>query len=223
MATIAYKDGVIAYDSRCTRGTTITDDDAEKMETVKGVHLLCTGCTCDFDALIAAFFGATASAPVEASGYACDGETLWLIGHDDKTGFWKNRIRPDAGDAIVSGSAFALAAMDMGATAAGVRVLAGRFGRWWSCRMCIAKLQWLSGLRDSFRWGGDQKAAVRNQDRFAIRVTWNRDYMVAICHWDSVDRSAHVLYGQIFRRKPGPLVRRKASRRQLAAGVSDND
>jgi len=118
MTTIAYKDGVIAYDSRCTRGTTITDDDAEKLQTVKGVHFLCTGRTCDFDALIAAYFGATASAPVEASGYAFDGEALWLIGHDDKTGFWKNRLRPDTGDAIGCGSAFALTAMDMGTTAA---------------------------------------------------------------------------------------------------------
>lgn len=118
MTTIACKDGVIAYDSRCTRGTTITDDDCEKLETVKGVHFLCTGCTCDFDALIAAYFGTAASAPVEASGYAVDDDTLWLIGHDDKTGFWKNRIRLDTCDAIGSGSAFALAAMDMGATAA---------------------------------------------------------------------------------------------------------
>jgi len=117
MTTIAYKDGVIAYDSRATRGTTITDDDCEKLETVKGVHFLCTGCTCDFDALIAAYFGTPASAPVEASGYAIDGHTLWLIGNDDKTGFWKNRIRLDTCDAIGCGSAFALTAMDMGATA----------------------------------------------------------------------------------------------------------
>jgi ATP-dependent protease HslVU (ClpYQ) peptidase subunit len=118
MTTIAYKGGVIAYDSRCTRGTTITDDDCEKLETVKGVHFLCTGCTCDFDALIAAYFGAPASAPIEASGYAVDGDTLWLIGHDDKTGFWKNRIRPDRADAIGSGTPHAQTAMDMGATAA---------------------------------------------------------------------------------------------------------
>ena len=118
MTTIAYKDGVIAYDSRATRGTTITDDDCEKLETVKGVRFLCTGCTCDFDALIAAYFGTSASAPVEASGYAFDGDTLWLIGHDDKTGFWKGKLRLDTCDAIGSGSAFALAAMDMGATAA---------------------------------------------------------------------------------------------------------
>ncbi|WP_110947402.1 proteasome subunit beta [Pseudomonas bohemica] len=118
MTTIAYKDDVIAYGSRCTRGTTITDVDCEKLQTLKGVHFLCTGCTCDFDALIEAYFGTAGSAPVEASGYAVDGEALWLIGHDDKTGFWKNRISLDRADAIGNGSPFALTAMDMGATAA---------------------------------------------------------------------------------------------------------
>ncbi|MCM2379710.1 proteasome subunit beta [Pseudomonas marginalis] len=97
--------------------TTITDDDCEKLETVNGMHFFRTGGTCDFDALIAAYFGTTASAPVEASGYAVDGGTLWLIAHDDKTGFWKNRIRLDRVDAIGNGSPFALTAMDMGATA----------------------------------------------------------------------------------------------------------
>lgn len=47
------------------------------------------------------------------------GGTLWLIGPDDKTGFWKNRIRLDRADAIGIGSPYALTAMDMGATAAG--------------------------------------------------------------------------------------------------------
>lgn len=54
MTTIAYKDGVIAYDSRCTRATIITDDDCKKLDMVEGVHFLCSGATCDFDALIAA-------------------------------------------------------------------------------------------------------------------------------------------------------------------------
>lgn len=66
MTTIAYKDGVIAYDSRCTRGTTILDDDANKLYAVKGVSFLCTGANCDFPALIDAFFGGEAPAAVEA-------------------------------------------------------------------------------------------------------------------------------------------------------------
>ena len=35
MTTIAYKDGVIAYDSRTTRGTVISDDDCEKLKVLR--------------------------------------------------------------------------------------------------------------------------------------------------------------------------------------------
>ncbi|RWU21302.1 proteasome subunit beta [Pseudomonas alkylphenolica] len=116
MTTIAYKDGVIAYDSRTTRGTVISDDDCEKLKVVKGVGFICTGAVCDYDALIAAYFGTPASSQVEASGYAvADGE-LWLVGHDDNTGIWKTRIDLRRADAIGSGSPFALTAMDMGAS-----------------------------------------------------------------------------------------------------------
>ncbi|WP_439851141.1 proteasome subunit beta [Pseudomonas syringae] len=118
MTTIAYKDGVIAYDSRTTRGTTISDDDCEKLQTVNGVQFICTGCACDFDALIAGYFGTVAGSQVEASGYAIDDGKLFLIGYDDKTGFWKSSLNLDRVDAIGSGSPFALTAMDMGSTAA---------------------------------------------------------------------------------------------------------
>ncbi|WP_240325761.1 proteasome subunit beta [Pseudomonas syringae] len=109
---------MIAYDSRSTRGTTITDDDCEKLQTVNGVEFLCTGCACDFDALIAGYFGTVASSQVEASGYAIDDGKLFLIGYDDKTGSWKSALDLDRVDAIGSGSPFALTAMDMGSTAA---------------------------------------------------------------------------------------------------------
>jgi len=118
MTTIAYKDGVIAYDSRVTRGTTITDDDAEKCQVVKGVRFICTGCACDFPALLGAYFGTAATSQVDASGLVVDGDTLWLIGHDDTTGFWKDRLELDRSYAIGSGSTHAFTAMDMGATAA---------------------------------------------------------------------------------------------------------
>ncbi|WP_248920466.1 proteasome subunit beta [Pseudomonas entomophila] len=117
MTTIAYKDGVIAYDSRTVRGTVVMEDDCEKLQVVNGVSFICTGATCDFDALIAAYFGEPATVPVEASGYAITDGELWLVGHDDKTGIWKSRIGSSRVDAIGSGSPFALAAMDMGASA----------------------------------------------------------------------------------------------------------
>lgn len=117
MTTIAYKDGVIAYDSRQTRNDRIVSDSAPKCQVVDGVSFFLSGAVCDEKALIAAYFGTPSPAPVECSGYVVDGGKLILVGHDDKTGIWKQDLEPSNPDAIGSGAAYALAAMDMGATA----------------------------------------------------------------------------------------------------------
>lgn len=117
MTTIAYKDGVIAYDSRQTRGGAIVSDDAPKCQVVDGVSFFLAGAVCDEKALIAAYFGTPSAVPVECSGYAVDGGRLLMVGYDDKTGIWKQELDPANPDAIGSGSAYALAAMDMGASA----------------------------------------------------------------------------------------------------------
>ncbi|MEG0969314.1 MAG: proteasome subunit beta [Pseudomonas sp.] len=117
MTTIAYKDGVIAYDSRQTRSGAIVSDNAPKCQVVEGVSFFLSGAVCDEKALIAAYFGTPSQAPVECSGYAVDGGKLLMVGCDDKTGIWKQELDPANPDAIGSGSAYALAAMDMGSSA----------------------------------------------------------------------------------------------------------
>lgn len=117
MTTIAYKDGVIAYDGRQTRGDSIVSDDAPKCQVVDGVRFLLAGAVCDEKALIAAYFGTPSAVPVECSGYVIDGGKLMMVGHDDKTGIWKQELEPSNPDAIGSGAAYAVAAMDMGASA----------------------------------------------------------------------------------------------------------
>jgi len=117
MTTIAYKNGVIAHDTRQTRNGTIISDECSKCQVVEGVSFFLSGAVCDERALIAAYFGTPSQVPVECSGYAVDGGKLLLVGHDDKTGIWKQELDPANPDAIGSGSAYALAAMDMGAGA----------------------------------------------------------------------------------------------------------
>lgn len=117
MTTIAYKDGVIAYDTRQVRGGAIVSDDCSKCQVVDGVSFFLAGAVCDEKALIAAYFGTPSSVPIECSGYAVDGAMLLMVGHDDRTGVWKQELDPANPDAIGSGSAYALAAMDMGASA----------------------------------------------------------------------------------------------------------
>ena len=117
MTTIAYKDGVIAYDSRQTRNDRIISDNAPKCQVVSGVSFFLSGAVCDEKALIAAYFGTPSAVPVECSGYVVDGGNLMMVGHDDKTGIWKQDLELSNPDAIGSGSAYAIAAMDMGASA----------------------------------------------------------------------------------------------------------
>lgn len=117
MTTIAYKDGVIAYDSRVTRGTTIDYDDYEKCIESNGVKFALSGATGDHPRLIEAYFGADHK-NVDACALAFDGETIWVVGHNDADGLWKTAVSPERVYAIGSGSSHALTAMDMGASAA---------------------------------------------------------------------------------------------------------
>lgn len=117
MTTIAYKDGVIAYDTRQTRNGTIVSDDCSKCQVVDGVKFFLSGHVCDEKALIAAYFGTPSPVPVECSGYVVDGGKLMMVGHANKTGIWKQELDPANPDAIGTGSPYALAAMDMGASA----------------------------------------------------------------------------------------------------------
>ena len=119
MTTIAYKDGVIAYDSRQTRNDRIVSDNAKKCQVVSGVSFFLSGAVCDEKALIAAYFGTPSPVPVECSGYVVDDGNLMMVGHDDKTGIWKQELELSNPDAIGSGAPYALAAMDMGASAEG--------------------------------------------------------------------------------------------------------
>jgi ATP-dependent protease HslVU (ClpYQ) peptidase subunit len=117
MTTIAYKDGVIAYDSRITCGRTVTYDDYEKCHEVKGVKFFMCGKTCDYTTLQDAYFGAAVTKEVDASAIVADGEGLWCVGAGVEDGFWKSPIPSSAIYAIGSGADHAITAMDMGATA----------------------------------------------------------------------------------------------------------
>lgn len=108
---------MIAHDSRQTRNSAIVSDHAPKCQVVDGVSFFLSGAVCDEKALIASCFGTPSPVPVECSGFVVDGGKLLLVGHDDKTGVWKQELAPSNPDATGSGSAYALAAMDMGASA----------------------------------------------------------------------------------------------------------
>lgn len=117
MTTIAYKDGVVAYDSRQTQGTRIADDDREKLQIINGVKFVLTGAISDFPTLIDCYFGIHKSGSIDAGGIVVDGGSVWVIGHCDESGFWKESHSRSVPFATGSGAAHAITAMDMGADA----------------------------------------------------------------------------------------------------------
>ncbi len=117
MTTIAYKDGVIAYDSQVTRGDVITYDDYEKCTERKGVKFFCSGTVSDHQRLIDVYFGSKPEGNIDAVALVLNNGTLSLVAVDDSTGIWMSPVALDRPYAIGSGTPYAFAAMDMGGSA----------------------------------------------------------------------------------------------------------
>lgn len=118
MTTIAYKDGIVAYESRVTAGNTIIHDDYEKCVEVKGVQFILAGDGGDFDAMMGEYFGTPCGRKLgSVAGMVIDSGRLWAVGVDPDTGFWKDEIWTERPQAMGSGQDHAFTAMDMGATA----------------------------------------------------------------------------------------------------------
>lgn len=117
MTTIAYKDGIIAYDSRMTGGPTIIDDDYDKKTTVNGKSYYYSGNASDKKDLISLDQGANMEIKHSAAAIrVCDKE-IHYIGMNKEDGLWRQSIDKNKPYAIGSGQDHAWTAMDMGATA----------------------------------------------------------------------------------------------------------
>lgn len=118
MTTIVFDpvEGVIAYDSRCTSGTTICSDDMDKRHTVRGVTFIIAGEVQAFDDFIESYFDPD-YVPVsgtDAAGFVVDDGVVYYAGVSPEKYF---KSVEDGVWAIGSGSDHALTAMDLGCSA----------------------------------------------------------------------------------------------------------
>ena len=117
MTTIAYKDGVIAYDARETSDDIVLSDDVEKCIDRGGIKFLVMGASCDEEALIDAYFQDLMTVKdLDASAWVVDGGRVHCFSVGDGRTF---SYEMDLSNCYAAGSggAFAYGAMDMGATA----------------------------------------------------------------------------------------------------------
>jgi len=119
MTTIAYKDGIVARDSRSTDPSGfIVSDKKEKMRIRDGIIFFCTGYTSHIEKLIAVYFGEepNSSESIDASALVIDGDSFYVIGADEN-GIFKNTCEKNEMYAGGSGGDIAMGAMEMGASA----------------------------------------------------------------------------------------------------------
>jgi 20S proteasome alpha/beta subunit len=117
MTTIAYKNGVIAYDSRAVAGYTITSDSYKKCIERNGVKFVLCGDVTGAKALLDGYFGGRAESANTAALVIDDGE-LFHVTTDEKNGILISSVPLTDCYAIGSGRDHAFTAMDMGADAA---------------------------------------------------------------------------------------------------------
>lgn len=123
MTTIAIKDGIVAYDSRITQGGVVLDNDFDKKTSRKGVSFFVAGNMTDDEAVMKYYFkGKDIAEDIKVDGtpeadfIIVDGKKAYYGGMSEDT-FWKMEIRTTTAYAVGSGAAYAIGAMDAGATA----------------------------------------------------------------------------------------------------------
>ena len=131
MTTIAYKSGIIAYDSQVTQGDVIKDLNFSKKFERDGIVFFMVGSPCDFETLISSWFTGKNvlldGLIPDASAFVVDKDKLWECGVNESGVFCSDHLPLDRPDACGSGASFALAAMDCGLSAEdAVKVAANR-------------------------------------------------------------------------------------------------
>ena len=118
MSTIAVKEGVIAYDSRVTSNGVIMDDDFNKMVIVDNVKFFTTGSTPDIHKFTQVYLGKETCKSNDVSAFVIEKDKFYMAGVKDDGSIWKAPLKKGGVYSLGSGADFALAAMDMGASAA---------------------------------------------------------------------------------------------------------
>lgn len=119
MTTILYshKHKQIAFDSRVLEMTRIVTDDFMKMTEREGVKFFFAGAVSDVDALVQLYFAPDSGIPVlRAQAIVVDEGRVYVTEHSGST---LDTVELTYSDAIGSGSPWALAAVDFGASPRG--------------------------------------------------------------------------------------------------------
>ena len=121
MTTIAYKDGIVAYDSRVSADNLIQDDSYDKHIENQGTHFFMCGSTEDWHEYVESFCSnKNPTRDLDVSALVLHEGNLFkssVTKEGDGFRIWKSPIRLESICAIGSGRDFAIMAMDLGHSA----------------------------------------------------------------------------------------------------------
>lgn len=113
MTTIAYKDGIIAYDSIVTCNGVVVYKDYDKSAVVDGVWFFIAGAVCDYADITSDWFSPKRRTFSASALVVDETKNIFECGYSDGK-MWRERLFEDKFIAIGSGWQFALMAMDFG-------------------------------------------------------------------------------------------------------------
>ena len=114
MTTIVYKDGIIAYDSRLSANTLITDDDYDKHLKMGHIDFFLSGPPSGYEELIGTYLGSSQCKKTDCVLFAVERGKVYMASIDEGEFLKEEATNPSA---IGSGRYHAYTAMDMGASA----------------------------------------------------------------------------------------------------------
>lgn len=122
MTTLAYKNGIIAYDSYLTAGETIVDLNYDKHHKFNKYHFFLSGTTWLYPGFIDSFIAGENLVGPEKKGnvsgfVVCPNNFLWEAAIGTREMFWFEKVSLKVPRAFGTGDLHALTAMDMGASA----------------------------------------------------------------------------------------------------------
>lgn len=113
MTTIAYLDGVFAYDSRITSGGDIITDKYQKKQIRGGVTFLLAGCVPDFEPFMQAYLAGCKVSGLNVRAFVVKTSGITQASACDDE-MWESPVHKGEPMAIGSGAAHAVTAMDCG-------------------------------------------------------------------------------------------------------------
>lgn len=117
MTTIAYKDRIIAYDSRVTAEGQICSDNCNKRRKANNINFFVCGVTSEIENFVDAYFNLQKfNRELKLEAFVYDSGVLYYVTIDHES-VWRDVVDLTEPCAIGSGSPYAYTAMDLGLTA----------------------------------------------------------------------------------------------------------